>query len=279
MDAALTARARFRGLIRRPEPQLALAEAALCIAWEDQGACDIPSALALLDAFAAEIRPRLARCSGAPEIAAAVNGHLFGELGFRGNSVDYGDPANSYLDRVLERRTGLPITLSVVYLEVGWRLGLPVAGLALPGRFLVQYRSDDGPLYIDPFGGGELWSYADCARQVTAFYGAAPPALMREVLRPPSKAAILLRMLRNLKAAYVEREDLPRALAAVERILLLAPDEHIQRRDRGLLRARLGKTIAALEDLERYARSEPKAPDLPAIRHQARALLGSVRDN
>jgi regulator of sirC expression with transglutaminase-like and TPR domain len=266
------ARARFRALIRRPEAELSLAEAALCIAWEDLGACDVAGALRELDRMAAEVRPLLAGVSEPGAQVEALNGHMFGALGFRGNTWRYSDPQNSYLNRVLETRTGLPIALSAVYMEVGWRLGLPLAGLALPGHFLVQYLTDAEPIYIDPFYRGRLWSAGECERQVASYYGSVSADLMRQVVAPPGKLAILERMLRNLQGAYLEREDLPQALAALDRILLLSPGEAPDLRDRGLLLARMGRTTAALEDLERYARLSPGAPDLPSVRQKACSL-------
>ncbi|MEN9939003.1 MAG: hypothetical protein RLZZ387_5582 [Chloroflexota bacterium] len=272
MSTHSAARRRFRALIRRPEHELDLAEAALCIAWEDQGACDVAGSLRELDRIAGEARTRIAGAHEPAEVVQALGAYLFGELGFHGNTQRYSEPRNSFLDRVLETRTGLPIALSAIYIEVSRRLGLPVAGLALPGHFLAQYLGSD-PIYIDPFYRGRLWSYAECEAQVVTFYGQVTPALMRQVMVPPSKAAILERMLRNLKGAYLQREDLPRALAVVERILALAPDDLAELRDRGLLLARAGHIPAALEDLERYARLAPHAPDLDAVRQQARALV------
>ncbi|MCS6841083.1 MAG: transglutaminase-like domain-containing protein [Roseiflexus sp.] len=270
------ARRRFRAIARLPDDQINLAEAALCIAWEDQGDSNLPASLQAIDAMAAAARERIADGQGARAIVAALNAYLFEELGFRGNYWNYSDPANSFLDQVIARRVGLPILLSVLYLEIGWRLRLPMVGLALPGHFLVRYiDSQEGDLYIDPFNRGRLWSYAECERQIAAFTGNTHPALIQKVMAPPSRRSILIRILRNLKSAYIQREQFERALAAVDRILLLAFDAS-ELRDRGLLRARIGHWLGALADFEHYAHLAPQAGDLEAIQHQAQMLADAL---
>lgn len=276
MQQTHPARARLRAQIRRPDQQLNLAEAALCIAWEDQGALDLPGTLRQLDQLAAEARGRLPAGTPASATVLALNQFLFVEAGFRGNTWDYHDPANSFLDRVLATRAGLPITLAVIYLEVGWRLGLPVSGVALPGHFLARYGGGEDALFIDPFNRGRLWTRAECLTQIATFYGAVSPALVAQVLRPPTRQAILARMLRNLKNLYIERSEFAQALAAAERIVLIEPDQAQDLRDRGLLRARLSQFNGALEDLERYARLVPQASDLAQIREQARAIAAQA---
>jgi regulator of sirC expression with transglutaminase-like and TPR domain len=273
MRQMLHARRRFHALLRQPESQLDLAEAALCIAWEDQGAGDPRVALRQLDTIAEAARPLIKGLIRPPNIVGALNGYLFDELGFRGNTWSYGDPENSFLDHVLEVRAGLPIALALIYIEVGRRLNLPIVGLALPGHFLARYVAPDiGDLFVDPFNGGRLWTRAECETQVAGFYGSATPALIEQVMAPPSKRDILARMLRNLKNTYIERGDIACALAAVERIVLVEPGNIPELRDRGLLRARLGQLHGALEDLDRYARLAPRAADLPQIRQHASDL-------
>lgn len=268
----LPARKRFCTLIRQPEEQLCLAEAALCIAWEDQGAGEPEAALQQLDAIAGSARLRLEDLTEPFEVITALNHYLFDELGFRGNHWDYDNPENSFLDRVLETRTGLPIVLSVIYMEVGWRLGLPISGVALPGHFITRYATCSEEIFVDPFNSGRLWSRSECERQVSTVYGDTTPVLMQQVLEPPTKRAILLRMLRNLKNTYLTRGDFQRALTAVERIILLDPDDAQELRDRGLLHARLDQLHHALEDLERYVRRVPNAPELSELQQYAGVL-------
>ncbi|GAB4207893.1 MAG: SirB1 family protein [Roseiflexaceae bacterium] len=272
-----SARARFRALIRRSDALIDLTDAAFCIAEEDQVSPRSADARDQLDAFTAEARNRLAALDDRPRARiSALNSYLFGDLGFRGNTWDYHHPANSFLDQVVLTRVGLPITLSIVYLELGRRLGLPVDGLALPGHFLVRWHTRDDEVYVDPFRSGRIWSRSDCEQRIAAAYGGDTPALIEQVMQPPPKRDILARMLRNLKHSYVGTDDLPRALAAIERLLLLSPRDIGEVRDRGLLRARLGRLHLALEDLDAYARVAPKATDLNAIRARARSIAGYV---
>jgi regulator of sirC expression with transglutaminase-like and TPR domain len=266
------ARSRLRALLRQPEAQLGLAEAALCIAWEEQGTQRVDEALRELRALAEGAGRRLPRDAGPAETVGALNRYLFGEIGFKGNTWEYNDPANSFLDQVLASRAGLPITLSIVYLEVGWRLGLPVSGVALPGHFLARFGLGADELYVDPFNRGRLWTRAECVTQIATFYGQATPHAVAQVMAPPSKRSILARILRNLKNLYAERGELERTLPAIDRILLIEPDSAQDVRDRGLLRARLGALHGALEDLDRYARMAPSAADMQQIRREARAL-------
>mgnify|MGYP001412365720 CR=1 FL=1 len=277
MEHNHAARRRFAGLIRRPDPHVRLAEAALALAWEDQGGPAPWPLLERLDAMARVVGPRVA---AAPprERARVLAAYLHGELGFRGDPSCYSapDPANSYLDRVLERRTGLPILLSVVYLEVGWRLGLPMCGVALPGHFIVRLADPAGDQLLDPFAGGAPWSLEDCERQVAGYYGETSPELLAMVMAPPGRGAILARILRNLKQTHLARGDDARALAAVERLLMLDASDPGELRDRGLLRLRVGRLHAALEDLERYARQNPSASDLATIRGIAAGVVEKV---
>jgi regulator of sirC expression with transglutaminase-like and TPR domain len=264
------ARLRFATLLRQPEAALELAEAALCIAWEDQGELDVGHYLGQLDRLADDAR-RVVRLRDARQAVASLNRYLFDELGFRGNTENYNDPRNSFLDQVLERRTGLPITLSLVYTEVARRLDLPIFGIGLPRHFIVRYTDGRDELFIDPFDGGRLWSRAECEEQIAA-YGPAAAATVEALLQPATKRAILTRMLRNLKGVYLQRGDALPALAAIERILLIEPNEPSELRDRGMVRGRLGILAPALDDFERYATLVPRSPDLPTLRRQADAL-------
>ncbi len=277
MEHPSPARRRFASLIRRPDLHVPLAEAALVVAWEDQGGPYPRTHLDRLDAMARAAAPRLAAVAGG-ERAAALSAYLCGELGFRGDPSCYAnpDPANSYLDRVIERRTGLPIMLSLIFLEVGWRLGLPMHGVALPGHFIVRLAGPEGDQLIDPFGGGVAWSLADVERQIAGFYGETSPELTSMLMAPPTRATILARILRNLKQAHLARGSNALALATVERLMLLDARDPGELRDRGLLRLREGKINAALEDLERYARQNPAAGDLAEIKGIARDMVERV---
>jgi regulator of sirC expression with transglutaminase-like and TPR domain len=279
MRISSPARQRFFDLIHQPEPQLPLAEAALCIAWEDQGHNMLDTALQQLDSMADLVRSRLAHAAvqGEPHRTVDIlNTFLFADMGFRGNTHDYDNPNNSFLDQVLATRSGLPITLSVIYMAIGSRLGLPIAGVALPGHFLTRYTLPEGELFIDPFNQGRLWSREECVQQVQRIYHNAPAPLVAEVMQPPSRQAILVRILRNLKHTYMQRDAFAQALAAVERILLLLPGNAAEVRDRGLIYSRLGQHHRALEDLDYYASQMPTAPDLPQIQSFARSLAENM---
>ncbi len=262
------ARQRFLSLIRQPDEQVPLAEAALSVAWEDQGGPDPQPILRQLDRFAADLRIQMNGVQAARSQIAIVNHYLFTEQGFYGDPRCYEQPtpANSYLDRVLEQRTGLPIMLALIYLEVGWRLDLPVHGLALPGHFIVQWGAPGSRIFIDPFSSGTLWSRDDCERQISEFYGAANPELIAWAMLPPARGAILARILRNLKRTHLARDHVRHALAAVERLLALDASDSSELRDRGLLRFRAGYTYPALIDLEEYTRRSPNASDVNQIR-------------
>jgi regulator of sirC expression with transglutaminase-like and TPR domain len=257
------------------ETEVPLAEAALCIAWEDQRLPRPGPVLQQLDVLADALRPHIASADAEQNVA-AINRLLFQELGLQGNIENYYDPKNSYIDQVLERRLGLPILLSLIYLEVGWRLGLPINGLALPGHFLVRYQQDDQQLVVDPFHAGRRWTDAECRMQIKSVHGTLSREMISHYYAPPSNALILARILRNLKHAYltVHRYDL--ALAAIERMLLLDQSDASDIRDRGLVRLRLGQAHGALEDFDRYARLAPEAYDLSEIQLFASALGAEI---
>ena len=198
----------------------------------------------------------------------ALNRYLFAEHGFTGNAHHYYDPRNSFLNEVLDRHMGIPITLSVVYLELGWRLELPLAGVGMPGHFLVGYYPQDGTRYVDVFNQGRLLTHDECVARLQAQFGNGF-VFYDEHLAPVSKRQILTRMLTNLKQVYMQRQDLDRALAAVERILLLNPDQPGEVRDRGLLQYRRGALRDAHADLERYTQLAPDAHDAETVRRMA----------
>jgi regulator of sirC expression with transglutaminase-like and TPR domain len=276
MQEAHAARRRFVQLLRLPEAELSLAEAALCISWEDQQRAEPLAELGMLDAFAAAVTARFTTPPTPSALFDALNSYFFNELGFRGNTWNYNDPKNSFLDQVLTTRAGLPITLSVIYLELGWRLGLPVAGLALPGHFLVQVQFEPQPIYLDPFNRGRHWSRVECERQIRAAYGTLNKQLFARVMAPPSKRDILARMLRNIKHAYMELGLYVEVLATIERVLLIEPKAGIERRDRGLAYAQLGQLHRALIEFERYAALAPGAKDLAQIRTQVRQIAEQI---
>lgn len=276
MQTLFPARQRFCEIIRQPDAKINLAEAALCIAWEDQEYGQPHLVLRQLDLMAEAIRPRVQRARDAKQTLAILNDYLFGELGFQG-SLDGDGPENSFLDYALEMRTGLPITLSIVYMEIGWRLQLPITGVAMPGHFLARYRSEYEDIIFDPFHQGRICSQQECEERIARAYGGTvSPSLIDEIMAPPSKRAILARILRNLKYTYIRFDRIDKALAAIERIVLIEGKDSHEVRDRGLLRTRVGMFYPALEDLERYAKLAPQANDLPQIRTFVKDLVGPL---
>jgi len=210
------------------------------------------------------------------EAVARINHYLFEKLGLQGDSDDYDHPRNSMLDQVLDRRKGLPILLSVVYIELARRAGVAVDGVAFPGHFLVSPQPRDGArerFYLDPFHGGEILS---CSRLSSRLNKMGARRVDR-YLAPSSSRFILIRIHNNLKRAYLQRDNLSGALRCVERLLLLDPADQQERRDRGLLLARIGEDRAAAGELELYLQKNPEAPDKALIAQQI-ALLQRLEE-
>jgi regulator of sirC expression with transglutaminase-like and TPR domain len=264
------ARARFEALLA--EPVLRLDEAALALAAEEYAGLDVRACLDRLDALAERVKRRVGDDARIAARISAVREVLFEDEGFRGNEKDYYDARNSYLNQVLERRLGIPITLSLLFMEVGRRAGLPLAGVGFPGHFLVKLELGHGPdLFIDAYNGGELLTADECvARFKHLVHGREfDPRFLEAV----SSRQILARMLHNLKRIYVEQGDDVRAYWVIDRLLLLNPDAMDEVRDRGLVEARLGLKPAAARDLEAYLASSPGAADAADVR----SLLDTLR--
>jgi regulator of sirC expression with transglutaminase-like and TPR domain len=257
----------------RPDAEIPLDEAALCIAAERYPGLNVGAYLARLDLLADGARCGVERASTDAQRVAALNRYLFREEGFGGNHEDYDDPRNSFLNEVLDRRTGIPISLTVVYVEVARRLRMPVRGVGFPGHFLAKYVARP-EILIDPFH-GHVIGEAECAARLRALAGD-DVSFDRRLLDPTSKREILARMLRNLKLRYVATGELERALACSERIVLLRPDAADELRDRGLLFLRLECFQPALADLERYVDLDPRDPAAPAIRERLPELRRQV---
>jgi regulator of sirC expression with transglutaminase-like and TPR domain len=261
-----SARVRFKEMVSLEDDRINLAEAALLIAAEEYARIDVGLYLEKLDRFGDLVRERAAQALDSRDILSAINATLFGELGFRGNAGSYYDPRNSLLNEVIDRRTGIPITLTIVYMEVARRVGLHVEGVGMPGHFLAKLETDGGNIFIDTFNGGRLFGEAGCADLLEKNSGGRI-TLEPEHMASVTKKQILLRMLTNLLGIYAAG-DHRRALAAIERILIINPDSPPHVRDRGLLLATLGRTTSAIAELERYLLLAPDAPDADSIREQ-----------
>ena len=269
---------RFRALVARPDEAINLAQAALAIAEERYLDLDPARYLEQLDAMALEVSRALGADAGSHDRLVALNRYLFHEQGFHGNNAEYYDPRNSFLNDVLERRTGIPITLSTVYLEIGWRIGLPLEGVSFPGHFMVKCEVPGGAIMLDPYSGGGSVGVAELKKRLTLVYGRAvtEDEVLMLVMSCASRKEILARMLRNLKAIYLNQPDYASALAMVERLLMLHPDEPSELRDRGIIYHGLECFRAAHADLERYLELIPHARDAGKIRERLAELSDRV---
>jgi regulator of sirC expression with transglutaminase-like and TPR domain len=262
MEVADTAaRRHFAELIARPE--IPLAAAALAIAEEEYPHLPAEDYLSRIEELAGRVEARLPPRRTGAEVLAALREVLFDEAGFRGNQDHYYDPRNSFLNEVLDRRLGIPISLSVLFLAVGRRVGLAVDGVGFPGHFMVKLSAAGRELFIDPYRHGEILTAEECAERWKS-HGRG--AFDRRWLEAASARQILGRMLHNLKRIYVEAGDDVRTLWVIDRLLLLAPGDLSERRDRGLVSARLGGTDAAVADLEAYLAGNADAQDATEVR-------------
>ncbi len=263
----------FAELLARDEAEIDLARACLLIAADAYPGLDVDGYLGEIERLAARLRGRLAPGGGTEERVLALNEFLFDDLGFSGNAGNYYDPRNSFLNEVLDRRTGIPITLSVLYLELGRRIGLELEGVSFPGHFLVRLRVRGAMLVLDPFSGGEALSETDLRERLQrvipegAAGGVPVDALpLDPFLEPANKRQILARLLRNLKGIYREADKPQRLLEVLNRMLVVSPEAHGELRERGLLYQKLECYRAALKDLQEYTALEPEAPDVDDVR-------------
>jgi len=261
------AAARFRDLIDRSDDEIDLAEAALLIAKGVNTDLDVAHYLSRIDALAGELARRFTDSTSQTDRILALNQFLFEEQGFAPSIENYYDPRNSFLNEVLERRVGIPISLSILYIEVGRRAGLPLRGVSFPGHFLVKCKVNDGLVVLDPYSRGVSLSLHDLQQRLRQVRGGeVSRAIVAGMLVAANKKEILARMLRNLKAIYLEREDYNTALSAMEWIITLTPADALEVRDRGLLYAKLECARAALDDLQRYLELAPDAEDVAEMR-------------
>ena len=258
---------RFRDAVAPERVRFNLAEAALLCAQDAYPDLDVRSTLTDIERLGTTLAQRLPTDFPATHRLLALNNYLFRELGFAGNQNEYYDPRNSFLNDVLARKTGIPITLSILYLEIGQQLGLKLKGVSFPGHFLVKLRVNGGELVLDPFAGGKLLSEDDLRQRLAQFAGeaAARTLPLEDFLEPATPRQILARLLRNLKGIYLEADDLEHALGVMHRLVILLPDAPEERRDRGRVYARLECPRAAVDDLGHYAVARPAAEDAAQV--------------
>jgi len=265
------ARADFARMMLRPEPAIELAHAALLVAAESDPGADVEDGLRQMEEWAAELARRLRPDWNNLQKLARLRSFLFEELDFRGDPRDYHSPGNSLLHEVLRRRRGIPLTLAIVMLEVGWRVGLPLEGVGFPAHFLVRLTGEPRDLLLDPYREGRSVHEEDCHRMLHEITGG-KIAYDEQFIASVGKRDIIQRLLRNLKGAYLRAGDDERALSAVDRLLLLTPDDADEVRDRGLLLSRLGRWNSALECLSNYLEHAPGAADRADVEDHALAL-------
>jgi regulator of sirC expression with transglutaminase-like and TPR domain len=256
-----------------PDDAIDLARAALAIARDEYPYLDVAACVSRLDAMARAAQAGLGTDADPASVLAVLDRQLFDIEGFTGNADDYYDPRNSYLNDVLERRTGIPITLSVVYLEVGWRLGLPLKPVGFPGHFLVGLAGSRPCLLVDPYHGGRRPGEAALLQMLSRVVGArSAAALLPRALTPVPRREVIARMLRNLKSIHVDAGDWARALRVTDRLATLLPDVPAELRDRARLYERLEAHRAAYDDYRRYLARAPRAEDADAVRARLEAL-------
>lgn len=258
---------RLRDALQNDRSEVPLDVAALELARVEFPALDVPASLFRLDHLAERIGSELGGNATGLDFIKRTNQLLFDTLQFRGNEGEYYDPRNSCLNSVLARRLGIPITLSVVYMELGRRLSRSVYGVGLPGHFIVAYEDPDFRYWIDPFHSGRILSFADCcelAKQTGGVDVRANPA----VLAPVSKRQILVRMLSNLKAIYLRGSALTKARMVLDLLIDAMPEYADEYRHRGLVHLRQLNHRAAKADLETYLRLEPDALEREQVEKQ-----------
>ena len=249
---------------------LPLLGTALLIARDEYPELDADHYDAVVEAHARHLREQVEATESEPQKIAVINRHLFDELGYAGDNEHYYDPRNSYLNEVLERRLGNPISLALVQIEVARRLGVPLDGVSFPGHFLVRLPVDDGVLVMDPFNGGRPLDEDELRQRARPHLGGEAPddRALVQILNPATHRAILMRVLRNLHGVYAERDDWERAARSADRILKLSPDNADALRDRGLAYLKIGYGHGARQDLARYLQLNPEAPDSGPLRER-----------
>ena len=261
-------------LMEREDEEIDLAEATLLIARTEYPTLDIAAELARLDQLAARFRPP--EDGLPPSNIRALNDLLFEQEKFAGNEEEYDDPRNSYLNDVLDRRKGIPITLSLIYTEVGRRYGLPLRGVGFPGHFLVKYPTEASEIIIDPYNHGTILSTEDCEERLKRHFG--PEAKLKpEFFAASTRKQILTRMLNNLKGSYFRRHNLTKVLTMIELSLAIDPGSSEDVRDRGMVYFAMKRYGPAMADLQAYLkisrREDPHVPEVLQAIHRIRALM------
>ena len=261
--------------VRDSSDEIDLARGALLIALQAYPDLDIEHYLQQLDELSKGFYTRYAAADSLPASLANLSQYVFSDLGFRGNRAHYDDPRNSYLNEVLDRRLGIPITLAVVYIELGKRLSFPLAGVNFPHHFLVRSTQGDEPLFVDPFASGAFVDTESLGERLPVIEGR-QLELAAEFIEPASSLHILARMLRNLKRLHFQAREFPTAIRWAEKIAYLQPAEAENYRDLGFLYHYTCDYLKAIEAFSAYLRWAGDAPDAPTIEHNIRVLANRL---
>lgn len=259
----------WNALASQPDDTVPLLETALLIARDEYPDLDPDLYDTLVQSHAEHLRHEIATIEPWPLKMAAINRHLFDELGYTGNHDEYYDPRNSYLNEVFERRLGNPVSLAMVQMEVARRLGVPLDGVSFPGHFLVRLPVDGGLLVMDPFNGGRPLAVEELRERARPHLGQTPDdSVLLQILNPAPHRAILVRVLRNLHGVYAEAAQWDRAARSADRVLKLVPEQAEALRDRGLAYLELDYLPGARQDLARYLELSPEAEDAAGVRER-----------
>lgn len=272
------ARERFRKIVELPDRMIDLTEAALVIALEEYPSLQLDRYLDQIDEWSDAIRDRIEGSSDIERIVEEINRFLFEQEGFHGEAADYYDPRNTYLNEVLDRHAGLPIALSILYIEISRRIGIDMSGVSLPGRFLVKVTGPWGELLIDPFDGGRVLTTLECQLILDRVYGGGV-RLSEHHLRPTTRHDVLARVLSHIKAIHMARGEADRAIADIDRLLMIDADDPYELRDRGLVAMKLHRYREAIEALEGYLDRAQHAEDRRRIREQIEYLRAWLSSN
>lgn len=264
---------RLLRIVSGPDEEISLAETSLLIAVLGNPDLIVPAYLSRLDRLADVLKSRVTDQDGVADRLSVLNQLMFKELGFRPNAENYYDPRNSYLNEVLDRRVGIPITLSLIYMELGRKINLPLQGVSFPGHFLVKCAVPDGAIVLDPYSGGISLSVADLQQRLRdARGGEVSRATVAQSLVAASNRHVIVRLLSNLKAIFLREKDFDRALVVVTWIVATVPELTTELRDRGLIYQELQCFRAALADLEQYLIRAPGSEDSIDIRRRVTDL-------
>jgi regulator of sirC expression with transglutaminase-like and TPR domain len=247
----LRSRRPFQEIAALEEASFPLDRAALILALEEYPDMDIPAYLRRLDMLAARVEVLIGMNRNPINIIESMNEILFVQEGLRGNESDYYDPLNSFLNQVMDRRLGIPISLSILYMEVARRISFPIDGIGFPGHFLVKHANQGRDIIIDTFDHGRILTLNDCQELLDKIHEGSV-SMNAAYFQPMGKRAIITRMLYNLKDIYIETEKYPQVISVIEKILLLNPGILTEIRDRGLYCMQLGLFANALADFEFY---------------------------